>query len=107
MIREYIKYIRKAQGRHQIHSPYVYDFVDVCLQQVLPSNIKRELKILQEELNANNTKVDLLDLGAGSKRRKSINTVSTIYKNSASKGTYFNLLYQLSNHYQSAHILEL
>lgn len=106
MIREYIKYIRKAQGRHQIHSPYVYDFVDICLQQVLPSYIKRELNILREELKANNTLVDLLDLGAGSKRRKSINTVSTIYKNSASKGTYFNLLYQLSNHYQPSHILE-
>ncbi len=107
MIREYIKYIRKAQGRHQIHSPYVYDFVDVCLKKTLSEEINININKVRQKFKSNSKIIDVFDLGAGSRKKKSTNTIANIYKKSASKGTYFNLLYQLSHYYQPTHILEL
>lgn len=107
MICEYIKYIRKAQGRHQIHSPYVYDFVDVCIQKALPVTLKNQLTSIRKELRNNHTPIDQFDLGAGSKIKESTNTIARVYKKSSSKGTFFNLLYQISSHYQPKLVLEL
>ena len=107
MIREYIKYIRKAQGRHQIHSPYVYDFVDVCVQKVLPITFQKQLISVSKELRNNHTPIDQFDLGAGSKIKESTNTIARVYKKSSSKGTFFNILYQISSHYQPKLVLEL
>lgn len=41
LIREYIKYRRKAKRRHGIHSPFVYEFGDQCLSIPVPKSIQK------------------------------------------------------------------
>ena len=107
LIREYINYIRKAQGRHQIHSPFVYNFVDSCLKIKISKEFKTKIKLLTNSLSNNHTKLMISDFGAGSKKMGQIRTVSSIYKNASCKGTYAHLLYKLCNYYQPKFILEL
>jgi predicted O-methyltransferase YrrM len=107
LLREYINYIRKAQGRHQIHSPFVYDFVDRCLRINLSSDFQQKFKHLKKSILANKTLLHTQDFGAGSKKMKEQRTVSETFKNASCKGTYAQLLYQLSSHYQPKKILEL
>jgi predicted O-methyltransferase YrrM len=107
LIREYINYIRKAQGRHQIHSPFVYDFVDKCLRISFSNDLKEKYKSLTRRLSNNETRINTTDLGAGSKKMGTSRAVSSIYKNASCKGTYAKLLYQISKHYQPTNILEL
>ena len=107
LIREYINYIRKAQGRHQIHSPFVYDFVDKCLKKDFSKEFILKKNALKKSFLMNHTQINTLDLGAGSKKMGKTRSISSIYKNASCKGTYAKLLFQLSKHYQPTHILEL
>ena len=107
LIREYINYIRKAQGRHQIHSPFVYNFLDSCLKIKISKEFKTKIKLLTNSLSNNDTKLSITDFGAGSKKMGQIRTVSSIYKNACCKGTYADLLYKLCTYYQPESILEL
>ena len=107
LIREYINYIRKAQGRHQIHSPFVYDFVDCCLKISFPLEFKKKIKILNHSLLNNHDEITTQDFGAGSKKMGKTRRISAIYKNASCKGTYAKLLYQISKHYSPKNILEL
>ncbi len=106
-VNEYIKYLLKSQGRHGIHSPFVYDFVDKCLKIKIPSEIKSELNVLKSTLNSNHSVIEIEDAGAGSKKLSNIRSVKSIFKTATCKGVYAKLLYQLSNHYQPQNILEL
>ena len=107
LIREYINYIRKAQGRHQIHSPFVYNFVDSCLKTTIPKTFKNKTKQFTQRLSSNQTTIKTTDFGAGSKKMGQIRTIASIYKNASCKGAYAQLLSKLSSYYQPKSILEL
>ena len=103
---EYIKYRWNAKGRHGIHSPFVYDFVDNCVRIKLESEDLNRLNALFKKLKNNHQEIEIQDFGAGSKKLGSKRKVSDIFKMSSSKGKYGELLYRLSKHYQAKEILE-
>lgn len=103
---EYIKYRWKAKGRHGIHSPFVYDFVDKCLQIPIETEDKIALNNLHSSLGKNDTCIKIVDAGAGSKRLGTTRKIKDIYKTSSSKGKYGELLYRICRHYQPKSILE-
>ena len=104
---EYIKYLFNAQGRHGIHSPFVYDFVDNCLKIKKEAIFCEKHLSLVKSLKNNTTAIHVIDAGAGSRKMNSERSVKTLLKNASSKGVYADLLYQLSVHYQPLHTLEL
>lgn len=103
---EYIKYRWNAKGRHGIHSPFVYDFVDNCLRIKLKAEDTSILNNLFGRLKNSRQEIEIQDFGAGSKKLGSKRKVSAIFKMSSSKGKYGELLYRLSKHYQPKEILE-
>ncbi|PHR33233.1 MAG: methyltransferase [Fluviicola sp.] len=103
---EYIKYRWNAKGRHGIHSPFVYDFVDNCLRIKLKAEDVSTLNNLFGRLKNSRQEIEIQDFGAGSKKLGSKRKVSAIFKMSSSKGKYGELLYRLSKHYQPKEILE-
>lgn len=107
LIREYIKYCLIAKNRHGVHSPFVYDFNDVCLRLPINKFTKKKFKEFKEKLYANQTEIKVNDFGAGSKRLRQKRTVSKIAKVSGSSNKYAKLLYRLVAHYQPKHVLEL
>lgn len=104
---EGIKYQLQAKKRHGIHSPFVFD-LSTALETIkmdVPS--KQALHQLAKEQKNNHAYFDIEDHGAGSKKREVKRSVSSLYSNSATKGKYGLLLYQLINHWQPFSILEL
>lgn len=104
---EIIKYFVLAKGRHGIHSPFVYDFVDKCLKIDLPPLFINQRAALFSKLKSSNTSIAITDFGAGSKKLKSSRKVQSIFNISSSKGKYGDLLYKLSHFYKPGEILEL
>lgn len=103
---EYIKYRCNAKGRHGIHSPFVYDFVDDCLRTKVGLDDSKYLQNLFGNIKNNSQEIEIQDFGAGSKKLGSKRKISAIFKMSSSKGKYGELLYRLSKHYQPIEILE-
>jgi predicted O-methyltransferase YrrM len=104
---EYIKYLFNAQGRHGIHSPFVYDFLDNCLKIKKEEDFADKHQSLVKSLKNNKSVIHVVDAGAGSRKMNSERRISAILKNASSKGVYADLLYQLAVHYQPKLTLEL
>lgn len=103
---EYIKYRWIAKGRHGIHSPFVYDYTDLCLQIGLLADDKELIDRLSESFKNNSDTIMIEDFGAGSRKMGNERKISSIFNNSSSYGAYGKLLYQLSKHYSPKNILE-
>jgi predicted O-methyltransferase YrrM len=106
LIFEYFKYRIKAKGRHGIHSPFVYDFVNKCLTTKMDKKFISIQKKLFKNLKTNHTTININDFGAGSKKLSNERSISSIFSNSSSKGRYGKLLYSIANYYHPKNILE-
>jgi hypothetical protein len=104
---EYIKYIQISKTRYGIHSPFVYDFLDKCLNNNSLIKHKKNIKFIEKGLSINKSTINIFDAGAGSKKLASERSIKSIYKTASCKGVYAKLLFQLSNHYKPKNMLEL
>lgn len=107
ILREYINYKLNTKGRHRVHSPFVYDFLDICLQKKVNKNDLKRFKNYKNHLKENDSSIEVIDLGAGSKKLSNKRKVKDIAKISGTSSKYGKLLFKLANHYQPKTILEL
>jgi len=103
---EIIKYYLTAKGRHGIHSPFVYDFMDKCLKIELESKFIQSRNELYSTLKNSKHEITINDQGSGSKRLKKKRNISEIFRYSSSNGKYADLLYKISKYYKPKNILE-
>jgi predicted O-methyltransferase YrrM len=96
-----------AKGRHGIHSPYVYDFLDNCCSIKLNNSFRISLKNLYKTIRNSTKIITIEDFGVGSKKMNKQRKVSNLLKTSSSKGKFGTLLYQLAKHYKFQNSLEL
>jgi predicted O-methyltransferase YrrM len=104
---EYIKYLLASRKRHGVHSPFIYQLTDKCLERSYSEDDHVKIKRFKELNKSNPEILTITDHGVGSKHMNNLRSVKDIYKNSSSKGKYGKLLYQLSKHYEPQRILEL
>lgn len=104
---EYIKYFLNAKGRHDVHSPFVYDFMDKCQKIKIPLSEKKAIRKLVQTLKKDRTIIHVNDLGAGSKKLKTKRTIQQIISTNSSIGKYAQLLFKISCFYAPNNILEL
>ncbi len=107
LIGKYIKYKLKSKGKHQIHSPFVFEFVTKCLKIKKNDSLKLQEKQLKSIYKKNQTSIEIADFGVGSKKLTNKRRISSIYKTAASKGIYADLLFQLVSYYKCKNGLEL
>ncbi len=96
-----------SKDRYDIHSPFVYDFVNSCLKIKIDKSFKKQRKTLSSSYLKNKNKIIITDAGVGSKKLGNERIVSHIYKLSSTKGKYADLLFKLVNYYQPYRILEM
>ena len=104
---EIIKYFVHAKGRHGIHSPFVYDFVDKCLKIQLDAAFIHKRKELFSKLKDSKESISVADFGVGSKKLTNSREIKSLFKISSTKGKYADLLFRISHFYKPAKILEL
>ncbi|MNK05052.1 hypothetical protein D3C87_229270 [compost metagenome] len=100
-------FLLKSKGRHGIHSPFVFDFVDNCLTTKVDKNFLTSRKIWQQITKKNRETFKITDLGVGSKQMGSTRSVAELAKKASSNGLYGELLWKIAHYYKPAFMLEL
>ncbi|MCY7409788.1 MAG: class I SAM-dependent methyltransferase [Chitinophagales bacterium] len=106
--KEYLKYLLKAEGAANIHSPFVFDFVKQVLHDNRNFYCYHNIEELRNALSESKEIIEVKDWGAGSQvssadRRR----IRSIVKHAATKPAFAQLLFRMGVHYESKKILEL
>jgi predicted O-methyltransferase YrrM len=102
-----------ARTKHGIHSPFVFDLITKVFEdkKIYPCYDKTES--LRKNLLKDETIIDVLDLGAGSKKnipkafRTSERKIKDICKNAEKNKKYGQLLYRIVNYFKPELIFDL
>jgi len=85
-IKNFLKFYFRATTLYNVHSPFVYEFVDFIFRNKLNEDFEKQIKIERNALDNSSQEIEVLDLGAGSKSTKISKTdkVSRIAKTAVS-----------------------
>jgi predicted O-methyltransferase YrrM len=105
---QYIRYLIQSQGRHGVHSPFVYRLIEEVLNDSKRYYPFHALEAQRSKLQRNNEMIAVRDMGAGSRSHKSANRrVAAIAFSALKRPKYARLLFRLVNHLKYADVLEL
>lgn len=97
----------KSTNEHGIHSPFVYNFLTLCLYKPR-HNFRKRFEQIRLNLDTNNQTIDVEDYGAGSKKNKSNKrTISSISKNAGISNKRGELLYNIAQYFKPEKVLEI
>jgi hypothetical protein len=100
-------FLLKSKGRHGIHSPFVFDFVDSCLTTKMDKNFLNSRKNWLHHLKKDREQFKITDLGVGSKQLGKTRSVAGLAKKSSSNGLYGEILWKIAHYYKPELLLEL
>ena len=110
LTKKYLRYYLKASNAkgHGIHSPFVFNFVKLVLNDRNLYPEYRKVELLRHHLSGNHFQLKVEDLGAGtlvstSERR----TISQIVRTAAKPRKYAQLLFRMTHYYHPALMIEL
>lgn len=109
LILPYLKHRFRAGNAHSIHSPFVYDLYTqaICPTAAKPDEFGR-IEAIRKQLLKDTDEIEILDLGAGSRRNKSNRRkISDIAKNAEKPARFGELFYRLTHYFKPQTILEL
>ena len=102
-------YLTASNSRgHGMHSPFVFDFINHVLQNRHHYQPPASIEALRNELQKDKTKLELEDMGAGSRTgARKERSVQQIASSAVKPKKFGQLLYRLARHYQPLAIVEL
>ena len=106
----YLRYfLTAANGKgHGTHSPFVFDFILHVLNNHDKGLPVSDIEQLRKQLLSDKTRVDIRDLGAGSRSGStSARQVAALAASALKPKKYAQLMYRLVRHYRPATIVEL
>jgi predicted O-methyltransferase YrrM len=107
---KFLKYLVAAQNAkgHGIHSPFVFDFVTLVLNDKGEYYCYDAVETLRARLLENDATINVIDLGAGSRKgAQNERKISDIARNALKPPKYSRLLFRMANYFKSHTILEL
>ncbi|MEM9921911.1 MAG: class I SAM-dependent methyltransferase [Bacteroidota bacterium] len=108
MIREFLSFYAAADTVYQVHSPFVFDFVQAVLEDDRWFYAFSELEAFRASLMQNHQSIAVTDYGAGSKKMKGRQrTVRQIAQSSLSGPNQCRQLFRLVQHFRPKKIIEL
>jgi predicted O-methyltransferase YrrM len=104
----YLKFWLRSKNQHGVQSPFVYDLVTKCFYDRKKQTIYSQLKAYRNYLLSNRTKINVSDLGVGSRVKKGqTRSVSELAKNAGTTKYRAKLLSRLAQYFQFKNSLEL
>jgi predicted O-methyltransferase YrrM len=110
LAKKYLRYYLTASNSkgHGMHSPFVFDFILQVLRNKSQFQPPEELEELRKTLLNDQSPVEVVDLGAGSRTKAdSRRTVAQLAKAALKPPKYAQLLYRLVRHYKPRTMVEL
>jgi predicted O-methyltransferase YrrM len=109
-IKAYLRYIFSRKGRHAIHSPFVYDFVEhVLCDHTQHADYKRIIDVRKRNFTNNNV-IETVDFGAAAGNKKFLTyriAVNKLAKKRANEKKVYFLLNKIARYFKPAQMLEL
>lgn len=106
-LKKYFHYRLKAKNEHAIHSPFVFKLYTEVIANKNSYYAFEKLNKIRLQLLKNTQSIEVLDLGAGSKKMSNIRKIADIAKYSIVTKKYGELLFRLTNYFKPETILEL
>jgi predicted O-methyltransferase YrrM len=106
-VKKYIQYKLHAKDEHAIHSPFVFKLFTEVINNKNAFYAFEELDALRKKLLKNKQTINVLDLGAGSKKMQHTRKIADIAKYSLVQKKYGELLFRLLNYFNPTQVLEL
>ncbi|HKC69766.1 MAG TPA: class I SAM-dependent methyltransferase [Bacteroidia bacterium] len=106
-IKKYVQYKLHAKDEHSIHSPFVFKLYTEVISNQNNYHAFDELNKIRQQLLNNQQSIEVIDLGAGSKKMSNTRTIAGIAKYSVAQKKYSELLFRLTNYFQPQTVLEL
>jgi predicted O-methyltransferase YrrM len=106
-VKKYIQYKLNAKDEHAIHSPFVFKLYTEVINNKNNYYAFDELNKTRKQLLNNQQTIEVLDLGAGSKKMNNTRKIADIAKYSIANKKYAELLFRLSNYFKPQTVLEL
>ncbi|TVR80750.1 MAG: class I SAM-dependent methyltransferase [Chitinophagaceae bacterium] len=104
----YLKYYRIAKTRFDVHSPFVYEFIEEIIKDKRSFYAFEKVDLLRKKWIKKNESYEYTDLGAGTfTGEKKIRNTKKVIQNQACNAKYGKLLFRLVNFFQPEKILEL
>ena len=110
LAKKYLHYFFTASNRkgHGMHSPFVFDFILHVLNNGNGYQAPKSVETLRKQLKLDERRLQVQDLGAGSRVNTSNSRLVKQLAHTALKPKkYSQLLFRLARHYQPQNILEL
>jgi len=105
---QYFKFIIQSKNEHGVHSPFLYNMLVRCFYDKTFYEDYRNICSYRKALIRNKTKLEVSDLGAGSRvMHKKQRCISKIAKTSGSSQKRAKLLYRLTRFIKPKFVLEL
>ncbi len=108
LIWAYLRHRLKAQTRHGLHSPFVYQLVDKVIYDFDHKDAYNSIEQIRSELLHDNRIITITDLGAGShvnnSKKKQIRQLA---KNALKPAKLAQLIHRLANEFKPRNIVEL
>ena len=107
-IKSYLKFIWHSKNEHAVHSPFVFNLLTKCFYDRKPKPEYVVLKKYRNSLLENKNTIEVTDFGAGSKVFKSNKReISKIAKTAGITKKRAELLFRITNYFQTSSILEI
>ncbi len=107
-IRAYLRHLRHAGNRHDVHSPFVYTLVEQALRNRSDSPHFPDIEQLRRELLKDQRLIPIIDLGAGSHRTNAPERrVCDIAASALKPRQQAEMLHRITRHFKPNTILEL
>jgi len=107
---KYLRYLRKANTRHGIHSPFVYELVTKVIHDRGPYPDYQKVELLRKNLLHNRNLLEIVDFGASAGKsgyKTSFQRVKEIASKSSISAKDGQLLYRLVRYFKPEIMLEL
>lgn len=106
--RKYLVHQFIASSAHGLHSPFVFMFYNDLLRGASPVEGSGNWEQIRENLKADHTQLQIVDLGAGSQLHKSdLRQISDIARNALKPARLARFLYRLVKYQQPEIVIEL
>ena len=106
-IEKYLRYVFRAKGISNIHSPFVFDFVKNVLYDRRIFYAYDHCERLRSRLMRDERKIQLSDHGTGNPTSGRYGTIGSILKRSVLPAKRAQLLFRIIDHYACEKVIEL
>jgi predicted O-methyltransferase YrrM len=107
-IKSYLQFLWHSKNEHAVHSPFVFNLITKCFYDRKPKPEYTVLNNYRKSLLANPNTIEVTDFGAGSKVFKSnTRAIAQITKTAGITSKRAELLFRITNYFQSESILEI